>query len=173
MADPSAFDFIRIPAAALIALDNRALHFAMQPYHYVVRLVHVLAVGAFFGGIGLLDFRLMGWRGTVPLRSFAEHVLRWLYVTFAVAVASGAALFAYDPVHVGSHPYFAPKMALIALGLANALLFHRTSTLTAVAAEGAAPPAARIAGVVSLAIWTAVIVCSSLNVEPAPRVLLR
>ena len=29
-----------------------------------------MAMGAFFGGIGLLDFRLMGWRGTVPLRGW-------------------------------------------------------------------------------------------------------
>ena len=76
MADPSIFAAIRIPTTTLIALDNRPLHFALQPYHHLVRLLHVLARAAFFGGIGLLDFRLMGWRGTVPLRSFAEHVLR-------------------------------------------------------------------------------------------------
>ena len=173
MADPSLFDALRIPAAALIALDNRAVHFALQPYHYVIRLVHVLAMAAFFGGIGLLDFRLIGWRGTIPLRAFAEHVLPSLYLTFAVAVVSGAALFAYDPVHVGSHAYFAPKLVLIALGLANAALFHRTSYLTALAGQAALPLGARIAGAVSLAVWTGVVICSSLNVESVPRVLLR
>ncbi len=173
MADPSVFDFMRIPAATLIALDNRPLHFAMQPYHHIVRLVHILAMGAFFGGIGLLDLRLIGWRGTVPLRPFAEHVLPWLYGTFAVAILTGAALFAYAPVHVGSHAYFAPKLALIGLGLGNALLFHRTSYLKALAGEGTPPPSARLAGALSLAIWIGVVVCSSLNVEAAPKVLLR
>ena len=173
MADPSIFDPIRIPVTTLIALDNRTLHFALQPFHYLVRLVHVLAIGAFFGGIGLLDLRLMGWRGTVPLRPFAAHVLPWLFAAFGVAVATGAVLFAYDPVHVGSHAYFAPKMVLIGLGLLNALLFHRTSYLTALAAEGRPPVAARVAGALSLAIWVAVMACSSLNVETAPRVLLR
>ena len=157
----------------LIALDNRPLHFAMQPYHHLVRLVHVATTGAFFGGIGLLDLRLLGWRGTVPLKAFAEHVLPWLYATFAVAVATGAALFAYDPVHVGSHAYFAPKLLLIGLGLANALLFHSTAYLRAVAVEGTLPFSARAAGAVSLVIWTAVVVCSSLNVEGVPKVLLR
>jgi hypothetical protein len=173
MADPSLFDALRIPAEALIALDDRALHFQMQPYHYLLRSVHVLAMGGFFGGIGLLDFRLMGWRGSVQLRGFAEHVLPWLYVTFGVAVATGAALFLYDPVHVGSHAFFGPKMLLVALGLANAMLFHRTSYLRALASEGMPPTPARVAGFVSLVLWTGVVVCSSFNVEDAPRVLLR
>ncbi len=173
MADPSLFDFMRIPAPVLIALDDRVLHFAMQPYHYLVRLAHVVSMGAFFGAIGLLDLRLMGWRGTVPLKAFAEHALPWLYVTFGVAAATGVALFLYQPLRVGSHAYFAPKMALIALGLGNALLFHRTGYLRALAAEGAMPARARLAGAVSLALWTGVIVFSSLNVEPAPKVLLR
>jgi hypothetical protein len=173
MADPSLFDPLRIPAQALIALDYRPLRFAMQPYHYVVRLAHVVSIGAFFGGIVLLDLRLLGWRGTVPLRAFAESVLPWLYATFGFAVVSGVALFLYDPVHVGSHAYFAPKLLLIALGLANALLFHRTTYLMALAAERAMPTSARVAGALSLVLWTAVVVCSSLNVEPAPKVLLR
>lgn len=173
MADPSLFDFMRVPASALIALDNRPLHFALQPYHYLIRLTHVVAMGAFYGAIGLLDLRLMGWRGTVPLRAFAEHALPWLYATFGIAVATGAVLFAYAPVRVGSHAYFAPKLALIALGLGNAALFHRTSYLKALTAEQVLPASARIAGAASLVLWTAVVICSSLNVEAAPKVLLR
>ena len=173
MADPSVFDALRIPTQELIALDDRTLHFAMQPVHYLVRLAHIVSMGAFFGGIVLLDLRLLGWRGTVPLRPFAEHVLPWLYATFGDAVATGLALFLYDPVHVGSHAYFAPKLLLIALALANALLFHRTSYLKALAAERVVPLSARLAGLMSLALWTAVVVCSSLNVEPMPRVFLR
>jgi hypothetical protein len=173
MADPSLFDPIRIPAQALIALDNRALHFALQPYHYVIRLAHVVTMAGFFGGIALLDLRLLGWRGTVPLRAFAESALPWLYATFGFAVLTGVALFLYSPVHVGSHAYFAPKLLLIALGLGNALVFHRTSYLAALAAERVMPASARIAGALSLLLWTAVLVCSSLNVEGVPKVLLR
>ena len=173
MADPSLFDPIRIPTQALIALDNRPLHFALQPYHYLVRLIHIVSMGAFFGGIALLDLRLLGWRGAVPLRAFAESVLPWLYATFGVVVLTGILLFLYDPVHVGAHAYFAPKLALIALAMANALLFHRTSYLAALASERVTPLSARLAGAVSLLLWAAVVVCSSLNVEPAPKVLLR
>jgi hypothetical protein len=173
MADPSLFDPLRIPVQALAALDWRPYHFALQPFHYVVRTIHIVAMSAFFGGIGLLNFRLMGWRGTVPLRSFAEHVLPWLWVTFAVAAVTGVSLFLYDPVRVGTHAYWAPKLIAVALGLANAAMFHRTGYVAALAAEGVMPASARAAGLLSLACWTAAVVFASLDTEAAPKLLLR
>ncbi len=164
---------LRIPYEVLMALDSRGFHFALQPVHHLVRTLHILSMAAFFGGIGLLDLRLMGWRGTVALRPFAENVLPWLYATFGVAVATGLALFFYDPVHVGSHAYLTPKLLLIVLGLGNAALYHRTGYVAALAAERRLPVGTRLAGAMSLAIWTAVIVCSCLNTEAAPKVLLR
>lgn len=173
MADLSLFDPIRVPAAVLVALDWRPYHFALQPYHYLVRTAHLVATGAFFGGIGLLDFRLMGWRGTVPLRAFAEHVLPWLWATFGVALVTGIALFLYDPVRVGSHAYWAPKLLAVALGLANAAFFHRTSYVATLAAETRLPISARAAGTISLVCWTGAIVFASLDAEGPPKVLLR
>lgn len=167
------FALLRLPFALLAALDSREFHYALQPYHHLVRLVHVLTVAAFFGGIMQLDLRLMGWRATVPLRAFAEHVLPWLYATFGVAVVTGLALFFYDPIGVGSHGYFTPKLIFLALGLANAAAFHRSGYVAALAAQSRMPAGARIAGALSLITWTAVMVCASLNVEGAPKVLLR
>ena len=173
MADPNLFDPIRIPQAALAALDWRPYHFALQPWHYLVRLVHIVSMSAFYGGIGLLDLRLMGWRGTVPLRAFAEHVLPWLYVTFGVAAATGLALFLYDPVQVGSHAYWTPKLVAILAALANVALFHRTGYVAALAAQTRMPIPARVAGALSLACWTAAIVFACLDSEGPPKVLLR
>jgi hypothetical protein len=164
---------LRLPFALLATLDSRGFHYALQPYHYLVRLVHVLMVAAFFGGIMQLDLRLMGWRGTMPLRGLAEHVLPWLYVTFGVAFVTGLALFFYDPIGVGSHGYFTPKLLFLALGLANAVLFHRSGYVAALAAPSRMPASARVAGAVSLITWAAVMVCASLNVEGVPKVLLR
>jgi hypothetical protein len=173
MADPSLFDAVRIPGDALVALDNRTLHFAMQPYHYLIRLVHIIAMAIFFGGIGLLDLRLMGWRPTIPLRSFAQFIMPGHYISFWVSVITGVALFLFDPVLVGSHAYFAPKLLLIALALVNAAVLHRPGNLRALAARTDLPLDARVAGALSLAFWTGVLVCSSLNVEGVPKVYLR
>ena len=130
-------------------------------------------MGAFFGSVGLLDFRLMDWRGTVPLRCFAEHVLPWLWVTFAAAAATGVLLFLYNPARVGTHAYWAPKLVAVALDLANAAMFHRTGYVAALAAEGVMPASARAAGLLSLACWTTAVVFASLDTEAAPKLLLR
>jgi hypothetical protein len=177
MADPNALDLIRIPSDVLVALDWRPYHFALQPYHYLVRMTHVASMAEFLGGIAALDLRLMGWRATLPLRLFADLVLPWLYVTFGIALVSGIALFFYDPVHVGSHAYFSLKLLLIVLGLVNAVLFRRSAYFAVFAAEAPASAASsahvRFVGAVSLALWTGVVVCACLNVEAAPKMLLR
>ncbi len=173
MADPSIFDPIRIPFEVLTALDWRPYHFAMQRYHYIIRTAHIASMGAFFGAVGVLDFRLVGWRSSVPLRAFAEHVLPWLWATFAVAVVTGMALFLYDPVHVGAHAYWAPKLIAITLGLINAAMFHRGGYVVALAAQDRMPASARIAGLVSLTCWTAALAFACLDTEDAPKVFLR
>ena len=173
MADPHFLPSLRLPSDFLIGLDSRAFHFAVQPYHHLVRALHVLAMSAFFGGIGLLDLRLIGLRSTVPLKAFADHALPWVYVCFGVAAASGVVLFLYDPVHVGSHLYFVPKLVFVGLGLANAVGFHRMGFVRAMAAEARLPGYARVAGAVSLLLWIMVIVCSSLNAEGPPKLLLK
>jgi hypothetical protein len=86
---------------------------------------------------------------------------------------TGVLLFFYDPVHVASHAYFSLKLILIAFGVANALAFSRKGFAVALAAPGAAPRHARIVGGLSLVIWAGVMICATLNVEAAPKVLLR
>jgi len=177
MAYPNPLDFARIPTAALVALDWRPYHFFVQPYHYLIRVTHILSMAAFFGGIVVLDLRLLGWRPTLPSRPFIEQIVPWLYFTFAIAIVSGFALFFYDPVHVGSHAYLAPKLILTALGVINAAMFRRSGYLAALTADTEASAKAvahaRMFGALSLAIWIGVVVCACLNVEAAPRMLLR
>jgi len=173
MADPSAFDFVRIPADVLIALDNRTFHFAIQPWHYLIRIVHIVSMAGFFGGIVFLDLRLMGLRSKIAIHSLSEHILPWIYGLFGITVLTGILLFLYDPVHVGSHAYFAPKLILLMCGILNATLFHKITRLDTLTAEGTTPWTARVAGLVSVLLWSSVIVFSSLNVEGVPKVLLR
>jgi hypothetical protein len=172
MALPHTLDFLRLPVDLLIALDNRPYHFVLQQVHYLVRMVHILTVSAFFGGIGLLDLRLMGSRIAMPLKGLAEYVLPWLWGSCAIAMITGIALFFYDPVHVGVHPYFTMKMILIVAGGINAAVFHRSFYPAALASDGRPPSATRLAGGISLVLWTGVLVCACLNVEPPPKLLL-
>jgi len=172
MTDPTVLDIFRLPSPLLIALDWRPLHFALQPFHHLIRLTHIVAMSGFYGVIGLLDLRLLGWNPAIPLRPLIDRGRPLLYGLFAAAIVTGLALFLYEPVKVGSHAYFVPKLALIALGMTNAGLFHGKGYEAALDAQ-ALPRHARLAGAVSLALWTAVIVCACLNSEAAPKLLLR
>lgn len=177
MPDLHTFDFLRIPPSALIAFDWRPYRFAIQPYHYLIRALHVVSMAAFFGGIAALDLRLLGWRAPLSLRAFSEQIVPWLYVTFSISIVTGIALFFYDPLHVGSHAYFSFKLILTVLGVINAALFQHSGYLAALPSD--APSAvhptrhARLIGAVSLALWTGVVICACLNVEGVPKRLLR
>jgi hypothetical protein len=173
MADPSIFDVLRVPPEILIALDNRTFHFAVQPWHYLIRIAHIVTMAAFFGGIVFLDLRLMGLKSRVAIAHLSEQFMLWIYIFFGLTVLTGIPLFLYDPVHVGSHAYFAPKLILLVLGLANAALFNKLMARQPIPAEGATPWQARVAGTLSVILWTGVLVCSSMNVEGVPKVFLR
>jgi hypothetical protein len=173
MADPSFFDLIRIPTQTLIALDWRPYHFGLQPYHYMVRAAHILSMALFFGGVCLLDLRLIGWPRTLPPEPFAGQVRAWLYLTFAVTTVTGVALFFYDPLHAGSRAYWTPKLIAIALGLANAAVFSRTDSIWVPGPQGQMPVLARLTGTLSLIFWSAALVFACLNTEAMPKVLLR
>ncbi len=160
MTDPNPLAFAKLPADLLTLLASRAVHDSLQPLHHLVRLLHVLAAAGFFGSVALLDLRALRPPGVVPFAALARQVHPWLVTSFALTIASGVVLFAYDPIRVGAHAYFTPKLALLALGLGNARLLHRARS------------ASRLAGVVSLAAWLGVMICSALNHEAAPRVAL-
>lgn len=173
MADPSLFDAVRISSETLIALDNRAFHFAVQPVHYLLRMTHIVSTAAFFGGIVLFDLRLTGLRSRSQLKAFSIDSLPWLYIAFAVAALSGILLFLYDPVRVGSRAYFVPKMILIALGLLNAAFYNGFGYGRALQASERTPLSAKLAGSVSLVFWIGVMAFSSMNAEGVPKMLLR
>ncbi len=173
MADPSLYDALRIPSETLVALDNRAYHFAVQPYHYLLRMTHIVSAAAFFGGIVLFDLRLAGLHSRARLKAFAADTLPWLYITFGLAMTSGLLLFFYDPVHAGSRAYFTPKMLMIALGLVNTLIYRRLAFGAALKEPAVTPQSARWAAALSAFFWLGVMVFSSMNAEGVPKFLLR
>jgi hypothetical protein len=173
MPDPHVLSFLYIPTDILVALDNRDYRFAAQPYHHLIRMAHILTISAFFGAIVLLDLRLVGLKAVIQLKALSELVMPFIYWTFGIGVVTGILLFFYDPVHVASHAYFSLKLILVAFGIVNALLFNRKGFALALAAPGFVPRHARIVGMVSLLIWSGAMICATLNVEAAPKVLLR
>lgn len=122
--------------------------------------VHIAAAATLFGAILLVDLRLMGFARKLAAKDLADLALPWAIGGGVTAMVTGIVLLLFDPIAVGIHTFFLPKMALIALGLVNALTFHRLVRLDAVETRAAA---ARFAGALSLVLWAGVFLCAALN----------
>jgi hypothetical protein len=167
------FAFMRLPYSLLVALDSRMYHYWMQPVHYLVRIVHIVSMSAFFGIDMIFDIALFRRGGQAALAAISRLIVPWIHTVFAVAMVSGVALFFYDPVRVGSRGYLSPKLLLITLAIGLVAICHRRIYLPSLGGRPAGLARARIAAAGSLLLWTGVIVLSCLNSEGVPKVFLR
>jgi hypothetical protein len=133
--------------------------------HPAVLFAHILGVALLFGSIAVLDFRLIGiWR-KAPVKALAAQVLPWSAGSFLFIVPSGLAMFAANATDLISSPVFAVKMCLIMAAGLNAAVFHTVSFPSVSVWDSpemralGPPPSARLAGALSLTLWTSVIAC--------------
>lgn len=145
----------------LSTTDLRLWFYQGEAYDPFVRFLHVAAASILFGAILLVDLRLMGWRRTFGVRDLTDLALPWAIGGGIVAIVTGLALLLFDPIAVGVHTFFLPKMFLIAVGGLNAIGFHRWVRIAGV--DGAQARAAFFAGGTSILIWAGVFLCAALN----------
>ena len=149
--------------ATLTALEASAVAEGLRASQYAYPLVnaaHILALAALFGSILVLDLRLLGLWPSVPVGPLARVLPKVSAVGLALALPTGVALFSVQPFDYLAHPVFPIKLALIALGAANALLLHRAAGWRQMA-NGVAPRV-RLAALLSLLSWTGAIVAGRL-----------
>lgn len=144
----------------LSATDLRLFFYRFEDLDWLFVFAHVLSSALLFGSIAIVDLRLIGAMRTLDLGRLAALALPWSVSAAIVAIATGVVLFLFDPVAVGVHSYFLLKMALIVLGLVNALAFHG---LVRIAAADSRSRVSSAIGAVSLALWTGVFLCATLN----------
>ncbi len=127
----------------------------------IIEAVHVMAIVTVFGTILLIDLRLLGLYDTNrPFTRVFGEVLHWTWVAFAVAVITGILLFIPNAPRYVVNTAFGVKMALLVCAGLNMAIFEFT-TLKKVAiwdTQIPAPRAARMAGALSLVLWTSVVV---------------
>lgn len=154
-------------AAWLVWLEGSALAVAMRQWLWLypaVEIVHITGIAALVGGAVLFDLRLLGLSRSLPVATLAAHLLPWSRVGLALVAVSGACMFTAHATEWAENPAFGVKMILIVLAGLNAGAFHRWP-FRGVAAwdRGApAPPAARAAAALSIALWLSVIACGRL-----------
>ena len=124
---------------------------------------HVVGIALLFGGIAVLDLRLLGAASRViDIATLARLVLPVAAAGFGLAAATGGLMFIANAREYWAHPLFAWKLALIAAAGANALLLHLTSWRGRESWGALAPLSARAAGLASLGLWLGVIACGRL-----------
>jgi hypothetical protein len=137
-----------------------ALHESLFMYP-LVESVHVLTLCLFVGMTLMLDLRLTGaaLRG-VPVTDVVSRLRPWMFLGFAVMVASGVLLFYAIPVRSYQNIFFRIKAVFLVLAGLNALLFERGifQSVDRWARDATPPRRARMAGVASLVLWAVVIV---------------
>jgi hypothetical protein len=156
------------PAAGPIgAIEASGLGQAMRQslwLYPIVEIVHLVGLALLFGSIVVLDLRLLGFSRGISVRKLAQHVLPWTAAAFVLIVPSGLAMFAAHASDFIGNPVFALKMGLIFAAGINAAVFHTGIFRNASGWDFGAfpPPAARLAGGLSLLIWISVIACGRL-----------
>ena len=122
---------------------------------------HVISMCMFAGLIMVMDLRLAGvgyFSGAIT--QVQKRLFPWQMVGFAVSVVTGLLLLFSDPMRFYSNFYFWLKNLLLVLAGLNMWYFHATTyqTVEAWNHDPSPPVSARMAGVLSLAFWSAIIV---------------
>jgi hypothetical protein len=127
----------------------------------VVESIHVLAVALVFGSIFVVDLRLLGLASTNrPFTRVGVDLLRLTWLGFALAVITGVMLFAPNAASIYQNSNFWIKMGLILLAGVNMAILELVTArnVSAWDHEAKPPTAARVAGLLSILFWAAVVV---------------
>jgi hypothetical protein len=125
-----------------------------------IEATHVMAVALVFGSILIVDLRLLGFPNVKRAYTLVSgELLRLTWCGFAIAVVTGALMFAPNAITYYNNTAFRLKMlALLAAGI-NMAIFQLVTErgVSAWDKDRAAPAAAKLAGLLSILLWIAVI----------------
>ena len=125
----------------------------------VLLTLHLISLAMFAGLVVMMDLRLLGvaYRGT-PFSEVQGRLFPWQMVGMVVTSIAGLLLFYVQPMRYFGKVLYWIKIALIVLAGVNALLFHFTTYRSIAKWDTAGPPlGAKVAGVLSLAMWAGIV----------------
>ena len=151
-----------LSAAIWLQATDLFTYIRLASYVYAAILsLHLAAISLFGGMIVVTDLRLLGW--VMPDRPIADVVdqLRWpKRIGFVLALTCGFLLFGSKAEEYYYNAFFRAKVTLLLLVLVHALVFRpRVYNLAAELDQAPVlPTRAKVAGGLSLALWTCVMI---------------
>lgn len=131
----------------------------------VIEGLHLISLAVSVGLLFLIDLRLLGllWRD-LPLGEVLGQLRKPVLWGFVVIFTTGVLLFWAEAPTLVASPAFPFKLLFIALAGLNALWLEKVSLkrVDLSLPHVLPPPSVRWAGLASLLLWTAVIVCGRL-----------
>jgi hypothetical protein len=127
----------------------------------VVETVHVLGISILVGTVAIVDLRLLGLvMKREPVSEILSQVLPITWCGFVIMFASGSLLLLSKAEEYYWNPIFRLKLVLLLLAGLNPLIFHSTVYRSAAtwSESRITPVRAKLAGVFSLTLWSAIIV---------------
>ena len=118
-----------------------------------IQSVHFIGFAVSIGSIAIVDLRLLGlgMKRQAPAE-LAADLHQWTLLGIATMLVTGFLMFSTDAVTYHNNPSFQFKMTCLSIALLFHFTMHRRAT-----GLGVSPVAAKLAGGVSLALWTAVV----------------
>ena len=110
-------------------LEMSPLGFAMRETgvwtYALVNLAHIFGISLLFGAIVVLDLRLLGVWGKIPLDLMARPTIGVAGTGFVIAILTGPALLATKATEYVGNPFLPIKLTAIVLGIINLAILHR------------------------------------------------
>jgi hypothetical protein len=128
--------------------------------------VHVIGMCLFMGLVVMMDLRLAGFGfRSSTFSDLQKRLFPLQMLGLFVSASTGLLLFYSQPMRYYGRPFFWLKMTTMACAGVNALVFHRTTYRSVGRWDGAAilPVHARVAAILSLALWSGVVVFGRLT----------
>jgi len=110
-------------------LEMSALGYAMRETglwtYALVNLAHIFGISLLFGAVVVLDLRLLGVWGKIPLDLMARPTTVVAGTGFVIAILTGPALLATKATEYVGNPFLPIKLIAIVLGVINIAILHR------------------------------------------------
>jgi hypothetical protein len=148
-------------SAFLLALEQSGIGQAIRQAAWIYPIAntgHILALMLFAAATAVMDLRILGAFSATTPASVIVPARRASMLGLGLMLVTGLMLFVPDASRVGTSGVFQLKLALIALGVANALLLSGPALrgVPGMPADAPLPPRARIAAMLSIGIWLCV-----------------